>query len=312
MSRLLDVFDELRETQAELGHLEGVVAAHPEYESLTLDLMSIQKRQNSLQAEFQKLTNEKHVDIVSYRIIPNSSSRVPLRAMTTTLDRFQAAVSTVYDAVKNGVKKRAKLSAEASSQSGFDFAYTFSGSLGVVLTVPNERLLFGDSNLDRAVEMFFTGAHATNRDAIVEFARVAGISSVRRLYEWSKAHSSYDTSADIQLRRDVQIRQELAVEAPDLAILQGIIEETSDVEEDDVVISGDLVGLDTDLETFHIVVPDADADDIQGGWASDFHYDLDIQLNVRYQAFLTKKTITYYAYDKEETKWLLKSLRRDG
>lgn len=310
MSRLLDVFDELRETQAELGRLEGVVAAHPEYESLVLDLMSIQKRQSLLQAEFQKLANEKHVDIVSYRIIPNSSARVPLRAMTATLDRFQAAISTVYDAVKNGVKKRAKLSAEAASQSGFDFAYTFSGSLGVVLTVPNERLLFGESELDRAVEMFFSAAHATNREAIIEFARVAGISSVRRLYEWSKAHSTYDTSADIQLRRDVEIRRELAIETPDLALLQGIIEETSDVEEEDVVVSGNLVGLDTDLETFHVVVPQAD--DIQGGWAPEFHYALDIQLNARYQAFLTKKKITYYAYDKEETRWFLRGLRPDG
>ena len=144
----------------------------------------------------------------------------------------------------------------------------------------------------------------------MEFARVAGISSVRRLYEWSKAHSAYDTSADIQLRRDVEIRDELAVETPDLTVLQGIIEETSEIEEEEVAISGNLVGLDTDLETFHIVVPDAE--DIQGGWAPDFHYALDIQLNARYLAFLTKKTITYYAYDKEETRWMLKSLRSDG
>jgi hypothetical protein len=311
MSRLLDVFDELRETQAELGRLEATVAAHPEYESLTLDLFSIQKRQESLQAEFQKLASEKHVDIVSYKIIPNSSARVPLRAMTSTLDRFQAAVSTVYDAIKFGVKQKTKITAEVATQSGFDFAYTFSGSLGVVLTVPNERLLFGESELDRAVELFFSAAHAQRREQIVEFARTAGISSVRRLFEWSQAHSAYDTSADIQLRRDTEIRKELAVEVGDLSKLQEIIKETSDTEEIDVDISGSLVGLDTTLETFHIVVPGAD-EDIQGSWSAEFQYDPDIKLKGRYQAKLLKKSTTYYAYEKDEIKWFLKKLRPDG
>jgi hypothetical protein len=308
MSRVLDLFSEMRETEAELRRLEEVVAQHPQYESLALDLLSMQKRQSRLQEEFEKITNEKQIDVVNYRLQPGSNERVSLRAVTSTLDRFQAAISTTFDAVKNGVKQRGRLAPGIAELTSFDFGYSFAGSVGIVLTIPNDRLLLGESDLDRAVELFFAAASAQSRNQILEFAKSAGIPAVRRLYEWSEAHTINGVSADVQWRRKDEIRARVIVEPAALKRLEEVIKETSDITTEAVAVVGKLVGLDTALKSFHLEIPQTE--DVKGDWSAEFVYSQDLALDEIYEANLLKKSIVYYAYEREDINWELLSIRR--
>jgi hypothetical protein len=308
MSRILDLFSEMREIEAELRRLEEAVAQHPQYESLTLDLLSLQKRQNQLRQEFEEVTNEQQVDVVNHLLQPGSHAKVSLRALTSTLDRFQAAISTTLDAVKNGIKQRGRLAPGIAELSSFDFGYSFDGSVGIVLTIPNDRLLFGESDLDRAIELFFAAAKAESREQLLEFAKAAGIPAVRRLYEWSQAHTTNNVSADIQWRRKDAIRSRVTVEPPTLERLEEIIEETSDVSTEAVTVVGKLVGLDTALKTFHLESPGSE--DVKGGWAEAFVYSRNFALDEIYKAELVKRSIVYYAYEREDTHWELVRLER--
>lgn len=308
MSRVLDLFSEMREIEAELRRLEETVAAHPQYESLALDLMSMQKRQSRLQEEFEKITNEKQIDVVNYRLQPGSDERVSLRALTSTLDRFQAAISTTFDAVKNGIKQRGRLAPGITEQTSFDFGYSFSGSVGIVLTIPNDRLLLGESDLDMAVELFFAAARAQTREEILKFARSAGIPAVRRLYEWSEAHTFNGVSADVQWRRKDEIRARVTVEPATLKRLEEVIQETSDTTTEAVTVVGKLVGLDTALKSFHLEIPKTE--DVRGDWSAEFVYSQDLALDEIYEASLLRNSIVYYAYDREDIKWELVSLQR--
>jgi hypothetical protein len=306
MTRLFDIMDELRETQGELARLEDIVASHPQYESLRIDIMSVQKLQRRLEEEFRSLTNEKQIDVVNYRLITAEQERVPILALTSALESFQWAISTIFDALKNGPKKRGRVSADSMQQSEFDFAYAGSGSIAVVLSIPNDRLMFGETLIDRSVDAFFSATQAETRDQILEFAHEAGIPSVRRLYEWSGALAAHGVSADIQWRRQDQIRSRLSVEGPRLKRLREIIEEASETESERVELVGLLVGLDVDLKTFHIKVPNAD--DIVGTWSDEFQYDARYILQSRYTVRLIKKSKTYYAYEREEISWELTGL----
>jgi hypothetical protein len=311
MTRLLDIVDEMRETQAELVRLEEVLAENPQFESLQLDLMSLQKRQRRLEEEFHAVANERQLDILNYKLVPTQESRrVPVLALASALESLQWVISTVFDAFKNGPKKRGRISAESIALSQFDFAYAGSGSVSLVLSVPNERFLVGETIMDESIRAFFEAAQADTREQISEFARRAGIPSVRRLYEWSGSLAEHGVSADIQWRRREELRGRLSVQNPRLRRIREIIEESSDVETETVEITGALVGLDVDLHTFHLKVPNAP--DIDGRWSDEFHYDPDIVLERRYRARLIKRSRTYYAYEREEITWELVSLSDPG
>lgn len=307
MSRLSDIIDELRETSAEIARLETVIADNPQFESLQIDLMSIQKRQRRLEEEFRVITNEKQIDVVNYRLIPAAEARVPVLSLTSALETFQWVVSTIFDALKNGPKKRGRLDPAAAELSTFDFGYAGSGSLSVVLTIPNDRLIVGETLLDRSIAIFFEAANAENREQILELGRIAGVPSVRRLYEWSGSLVGHGVDAEIQWRRRDTIRSRFQVESPKLTRLREIIEETSETEETRVEVTGFLVGLDVDFQTFHIKI--TDAEDVQGKWSAEFVYNPDFVLQRRYHANLIKKSRTFYAYEKEETTWELMRLR---
>jgi len=88
--------------------------------------------------------------------------------------------------------------------------------------------------------------------------------------------------------------------------LQEIIEEASEIDVERVNLTGTLVGLDVDLRTFHIKVPNAA--DIDGKWAEEFRYDPQFVLQNRYRAGLIKRSKTYYAYEKEDIDWELSAL----
>ena len=309
MGRLIAIYDELRDVQGELGRLENVIVAHPEYGSLQVDYMSLKKKHNILKLELEKASNEEHTDVVTYRIIPPDLGRLSLQALTSSLETFQWGISTVFDALETEPKKRGRISDKNVELSSFEFAYVFSGSVGVVLTIPNERLLFGDSKLDEAIGHFFVAARARNRSDIEEFSQICGVPSVRRLYEWAQANTRHETSVDVLWRRKDQLRERLLIETHTLRGLQKIIEETSEIEEEAVEISGFLVGLDTSLETFHIIA--SEAGDIRGQWSEEFSYSDDLVLKQPYIAKLLRRSITYYAYEKQETTWSLISLSKE-
>ncbi len=304
MSMLLQLADQLRDVHAEISRIERVVATHQGSKALLIDFQSMDKRRRLLETEFNVLANNLELDVMRYRLLPESGRPISLRAVTRVLDRFQTAVSTVYDAIKFGPKQKVKLSAEVLAESGLDFGYTYSGSLGVVLTVPNERMLIDRSKFDMAVVAFFEIAEAATRAEVIEFARKYGIASVRRIYDWSSAHADFNIAADINLMRSSASRERLQVAPSELRKLKGIIEETNDLEDEIHSMNARLAGLDVDKQTFHLVVDGGG--DIEGKWADTFALDASHVLDKMYAAELVKRTKVYYALEREETDWLLR------
>lgn len=306
MTTLFAVLDELRDVSAELTRLEDIIGRNPQYPSLQLDRASLEKRQHTLELELAELSAQQHLDICSYRFIGDAKRRYPLSALTNALREFQSVVTTAYDAIKTGVKRRARISAEIAEESSFDFGYVFAGSLGFVLTMPNERMLIGESELDRAIATIFEVMDADRPQRIAELAKIVGVPTIRRIHGWAESHIANDLSADIQWRRREELRSRIIKQPPELKVLAEIIESTSEMETELLELHGLLVGLDTDLGTFHMKFEGAD--DIRGTLAEEFRYDPLYSLNVAYTASLIKSTIVHYAYESEETRWSLVGL----
>jgi hypothetical protein len=285
---------ELREIEAELSQVTKLIAKHPEYPSLLVDHDSLLKRQVDLQKAFAKATSDNLIDVCNYKIIPEQGDRYPVLALSKILSDFQELVTTAFDAIKTGKPKtRARSSAETVQLSSFDFAYAAAGSLNVTMTIPNERLLLIESDIDTAIASVFALMKAPSPASISTLAEKVGVASIKKLFELADEHKRYALSADVIWRRDEEIRNRVIVQAPEFEELCAFISEKSDEESELLTLTGRLAGLDVDLGTFHMTFPEGE--DISGRLANSLKASHGVQIPGNYTAKLIKKTVIYYS-----------------
>jgi hypothetical protein len=312
MSALLDIRDKLRDTHAAVVRMESELSANREDEGLSLMLESLIRRQESLEAAFLEAAGRERIEVCSYRLIREQNTTLPIAALADSLRNFQTWLTTIFDAIKSGAKKKARPSTEMVQQTTLDFGYVFAGSLGIVFTVPNERLLNerllrGESDLDLAVDAMFKMVHSRQREELVEFAHRFGISAIRRMYDWANTHARYLVSADIKWRRGDQIRKEVLLQAPEALNLCKLIDASSEVEGKTMTVIGQLVGSDTVTGIFHLRSPDSP--DIKGHLSRKFSYPGELTLDRNYTAVLLATRTIYYATDSEDITYELLELR---
>ena len=309
MSDILWLTQNIRETSAHIAQLEKAILDNPEESGLVFNLRSIQKRFNSLQNEFAEETNKEFLDICSYRIIADEDAEYPLSAVGAALSGFQSVIEIFLDAALTGPKTRARVSSETASLASLNFAYSYPGSLGFVLTIPNERLLLVESELDMAIANAFKVITASSTNQLAEFAHEVGVASIRRIYDWASNYAKYNWSAEIEWKRGTEVRDSLLAQAPLLQRLTYLIEQTSDETEDRVSISGKLVGIDEKLRTFHLEVPEGEDPDIKGHVSDSISFDPPISVPRNVRADLMKRVKVHYAYEQEEKYWELVGLK---
>jgi hypothetical protein len=161
------------------------------------------------------------------------------------------------------------------------------------MTIPNERLLLIDSDMDQAMTAVFSLMKAPSPLAISELASGVGVASIKKLYELADEHKKYALSADVAWRRNDEIRNRVIAQAPEFEELCAFISEKSEETSEPLTLVGRLAGMDVDVGTFHMTFPDGE--DISGHLAPGFRSADGFQIPGNYTAHLLKKTIIYYS-----------------
>jgi len=307
VSALLEIRDKLRDTHAAVARLESELAADGNDPGLGLMLESLIQRQKSLETAFLEAAYRDQIEVCSYRLIKEQDENFPVAALGDTLKGFQTWLTTIFDAIRTGPKDKARPSADIVQQTALDFGYAFAGSLGLVFTIPNERLLIGESDLDLAVDAMFRMLHSQKQEELAEFAHAYGVSAIRRMYDWAYTHARYAISADIKWKRKEQIRKEVLLQAPEAAYLCRLIESTNEIEGEEITVMGQLVGGDTVTNTFHLKFPNSP--DIKGQMSKTFSYSGELILDRNYKATLLETKTIHYSTDSEKIDHILLTLR---
>jgi len=257
MEDIIDIAGKLSETDAAIARWERVLRNNPREESAQEMIATLDKRRNELEGAFAEAAEREFLDVCSYRMALEENEPPKVSALARALSDFQSLLTVVYDALKNGPKDQAKVSADSTNESALEFGYSFAGSVGFVMTMPNERLLFGESNLDLAMKLIFEMAKAKETGQIAAYAKQVGVAPVRKIYQWADDHVSYGMDADIKWLRNQHIRSELRVNVPELQKLKETIDRTSEDKTESVEVEGLLVGADVKTCKFHITFQEA-------------------------------------------------------
>ena len=307
MSRLLQIQDKLLEVAAETTQIEKALAQR-ESRALSSSLRSLYKLRVGLEAEFREAAADAQVDVVSYRLF-EGRQRPTMALVGKAMDSFQTLYAILYAAVSSKhPRDNARLSAHALEQSSFEFAYAFSGSVGFVFTMPNERLLFGNTELDQAMRNLFALARSSTRDDIRQFARSFGFAAVRALHKWTEALSISHTGADIQWKKAEVDNDSLLLQPAQVEALRNLIDQTTDTEVDESSFGGVLLGFDFKTRHFRFV-PDSGGSMITGYAADPAELPTRLVLRVGYIATIRTVTKIRYSVEKAEVAHELLALR---
>jgi hypothetical protein len=295
MSDYASVVERTRKAFASVARLEAELARAPENVGLQLNLSAMNKLANQSQQQLLALSEVNHVEVCNYRLVPEGGETYALPFVSQSLLSFQYLFSQIHDAFKNGPKPYATYGQEAFNESLMEFAYTYSGSLGVVLLAQSHKDFFS-GNLDKSIEALFQVIDIDSRDTVRDVAKTLGNAVVKRVHDWSQANIRGGFAADVRFNRSDGRHLGEVIERRRLENIVAIIEATSDEKTEENQVTGILVGGDIQSGSFHFVVPNGG--DYRGKLAKDFSQDTEMTLGKRYAARIRETTKLTYATEK--------------
>jgi hypothetical protein len=253
MSRLADLQKDLQGAAAAVAHAERTLAAHPNVPSVHATLQAIQSRRASLEEQFFAAADELGMDACGYRIEMEGDT-ASISGLTAVLGTFQKIFTTVYDALERGAKKKAAKNTEkAIADTTLGFAYSFPGSVGVMMTLANDRHLFG-AKLDEAMEKTFDLIRAKEPQEIQLLTDQVGLPSVRLVHQWAEENVKAGFGANIVWQRDDLVKRGVRVQLPELALKAATLKAMS--AEETMVVVGELLDVKVSDHTFSMQLSD--------------------------------------------------------
>lgn len=306
MALVEQVVERLRETQEQINLLEGYLREAPQDFALAISLSSLRSMEEQLREEFDRVAQEQRVPVCRYRLFKEADGLYPVSALTDSLGRFQRLFSVVYDAIIYGKKQRSTVSQEIERATTLDFGYAFSGSLGVVMTMPRAVALFDEEQLDRAMKTVMEMARSTSSDQVHAYAAELGPAPVRSLYAWAQSHIKHEMGADIKWKEPGDAPRSLFAQVPDLRELERVILEVSDEATIVESLVGELVGANIKTHSFYLETDDGRK--ITGRMSDTIGEQYTVELPKRYTAVVKKTTRINYATEEEDARYFLESL----
>ena len=308
MSNVLEIQDKLRENTELIAQLEKSLATH-QSKAVAASLRSLYKLNHVYQEEFKVAAAIDLVDVVRYRIF-DGTERPTMSLVGKALDYFQNLYTILYAAASTGKPKdTAHLNLESVNTTAFEFAYTYPGSLGFVFTLPNERLLFGETYLDAAMRDLFLMSRVQNVESVKDLARRLGLAPIRAIYKWLSALSASNVGVGIEWKKDEETKNVLILQPAEIDALRSIIDQTSDLQIGDSEMIGTLVAFDTKSRTFKLD-PIDEGSTIRGTIGDSAELPSLVSIPEKYRAIIQTKTRVHYATEQPEISHRLLSLSR--
>jgi len=288
MSVLTSIQDQLRHVDELIAHFEHAAIEHPR-PSIAANIRALEKERRTLQADFDRVALESEIDVYRYRIL--DKDRATLTGLTDAWREFQNLLAVVYESIRRGGprKKKAKMTAEQAWAEPIElgFGYSFPGSIGVALTLPNRAGLFTDEAIIQSTDAIFDLAEAYgDGDKVARIARLLGPSPVAAMYRWVDTHVEYGFGVGIEWKRTETQTRSLLVQFEQMRALRERLSVTTI--ETRTQVTGTLVAVDSDEATFRI--RQDDEIEIEGAYHDAITREQAARVPARYNATIIKRT----------------------
>ena len=305
MSKLQRLIDELNDTARVSSRLSAEVDSHPDNEILRVNLSSVAKRQQDIARRINQHLGITQNSLIEYRIERTEKGRYPAKAVGEALEKFQDLLTSIYDALVHGPKKRFRPALDALEKTTLNFAGATAGSVRISLSAEDDRLLVGDTTMEKALVLVEKTLSAQTTDDLSLLAEEVGIASISRAYEWAKSAAAYDLKTEIAWGKSLEPESRVVIRADDAARVTQLIAHKSEDTTSRHVFLCTLHGFDKQTSYFHIETS-GERTHIKGDVAetvSQVH-----TTGKLYRATLTRTASVLYATGEDKERWTLQEL----
>ncbi len=188
MSDFSSALEKNRELSGRIALLEREFAQNPDDYALEKDLRSITRLAARYEQELMELATFSQVDICRYKIDPPDKQH-SVKNVTESLANFQNVITAIFDSKISGAKTRAYYSRDVHAESALQFGYTFSGSLGIILTLASERDMFS-GRFDDVVDAFLQILDVGDEFDVRDISNHLGMAVIGQVYQWAATNSA--------------------------------------------------------------------------------------------------------------------------
>ncbi len=306
MSEYAHIVERARGAFAAVSSGEAFLEKEPDNGAAYSNLKGLRRIALAAQEELERYASLKQIDICHYRLVPEEAGNYQVGNVSSCLLTYQKLFSQLHDAIKNGPKENAKIGKESEAESALNFAYTYSGSLGVALLVNSDRGFF-EGVLDKPIDAIYEIMSIEAPDAVNGIAKNFGRAVVKRVFDWSKANIEGGFSSDIKWKRSDGRLLGQMVEKSKLQKISDYIEASADAKTKILEVKAMLVGGDLQTKSFHLTVPEGDS---YKGIMSDDATLASQPLGNFYNAKIEVSETYYYATEQTKTVHKLISLTK--
>jgi hypothetical protein len=304
MSLLADLQDDLQAASAAVAHAERTATLYPDVPSVLATLRTIEAHRRSLEEQFAAAANDLGLDICSYRIEFDDRRRATIASLTAALGTFQKVFTSVFDALTNGAKQRARtVSDYVLDATSFGFGYTFPGSVGFMMTLANERILMGPTKLDDAMKATLALISVRDPERVQAMTEDVGLVSVRLAHQWALENSKGHLGADISWQRQEEVKLRLRLQPQEIIEVAGSI--GAAIAQEQVQVIGELLHVNVFEHTFEMI---AEGKRISGTFSRAISESNPAKLPKQYLATLTINTKVALVDGEEQVSYFLVSL----
>jgi hypothetical protein len=300
------MLERLRRAQEVLSEAERAAADFLNDRYVQANLLSLRTDVADLMDQWEAEARVKQRDVVRYRLIPSEATEYAIRSVTSSLHGFQEMFSQVFDALKNGAKRRARLTADVLEQTCFNFAFSYPGSLGVAMSIDASNPGLFEGKFDAAVEAFMQIVAVQSEDELRNLAKKLGNAVVKRTFEWSRANLAAEYSVDLRWVTATGQQHGGVIDVAAFRRIVTVIERTSETETSSLDVAGLLTGFDGQVRRFRFV---GDDDVVYLGTLSEsFPAGAVWRVNAPYEAKVEKDETLSFATQETRTTYRLKHL----
>jgi hypothetical protein len=271
-----------------------------------INLDALAKRRRDLERRLGAQLRAEQLDLVEYRIESATSTFCPAAAVAEALLRFQEMTSCVFDAVRTAPKRLYQPSKENIELSTLHLAGARVGSLMMSLSIPNERLIAIESDLDVTFQLVFALLRLRTPSQLASVQAQTGTAGLTRAYAWAQNSVDYGLTTLISWQKTAALSESVAISPGDAQLLLATIGDTVLERTDEIEEEVTLLNLDNSSASF--VLRTAFGEERAGQLGDHFPRGA-WSIYGRYVAGLTRMIRVHSATGDEAVRWTLDELR---
>ena len=303
MSAIVEIRERIQNTVARIAEYEKASLLPGAPSSLGIAIRSLEKMQAELERDFARLAREDESQICRYRLLPQHGDRPSISAITDAWKGFQTFFASVYAAVakNNGSTRRSAKAARAEVE--FAFGYTFSGSIGVVLTLPTGMDYVKTRDLKETSKIVHEMMKAQSTEGLAAFVETLGVSPVVKLRDWVDAHVAFGAGASLEWDIAGEPKPPLLTQVQEFRLLKQAMSKIEEPVEVERTMAGILEGASTKKRTFEMKLDSGE--EISGKFVNAISEEQRAELPRRYSALIRTTTTIKPALEKRDVSHFL-------